>query len=314
MTIHHLIILIHPLVWQHALEANPRLAVDDNPAIYAERERECVARWLAELPRDGQSALLIQLSNRGFFEEAVRPRVGERNACLTWAELGPEVPIPDPADAQARAAHQHRLHVDVVQRIQSHLRAHELVLNPAAVTSEIWGESFEGCAAGYAGAIAHGLGLVKKPTMRFEMTVYDSRFLYGARRWEVIPIAASDAEAMLFELHDGSFAALYQARLSEQWLDLRPIQVHLDPTRVIVCTKTGHTLWPAQPWRKGDPEGSTPYTLTTSDSAWIRAWRMGGDAFRQVVASARIEEAAAGWRDYAWGGDFWASGRGEQER
>jgi hypothetical protein len=296
MTISHLVILIHPLVWQHSLEANPRLADDDNAGIYLERERECAARWLAELPRDGEPTLLVQLSNPRFFAEAIRARVGERNACLTWAE--PDATPPDAADAQARAAYQHHLHVEIVQRIHSHLRAYDLALDPATVTAEIWGESFEGCAAGYAGAIAHGLGLAMRPVMRFEMTVYDSRFLYGARRWEAIPIIGSDVEAMLFELHDHSFAALYQARLSEQWLDLRPLQVHLDPTMVKVCTKTGHTTWPAQPWRKGDPEIPIPCTVTASDSAWLRGWRTSGDAFRQVVASARIGEAPAGWREY----------------
>jgi len=143
---------------------------------------------------------------------------------------------------------------------------------------------------GYGGAFAQYLGLRRPPKMRFEMTVYDSRFLHGTRRWETIPIPDSDVEAWLFECHDGSGAAIFQPRLTAQWLDQRRVHLKLDDRRLQICTKQGYTLWPAAPWTKGKPEGVRDFSMTLAECAshWVRSVGMVIDDFREVIRAARI--------------------------
>ena len=143
---------------------------------------------------------------------------------------------------------------------------------------------------GYGGAFAEYLGLEYPPRMRFEMTVYDSRFLYGARRWEVIPLDGCDVEAWLFECHDGTGAAMFQARLTAQWVDQRRLHLRLDDRRLQVCTKNGHTIWPQTPWEKGKPERVGEYSMTLADCnwRWIRSVGMAIDDFRKVIGAARV--------------------------
>jgi len=129
--------------------------------------------------------------------------------------------------------------------------------------------------------------------MRFEMTVYDSRFLHGARRWESVPIDNSDVEAWLFECHDGTGAAIFQSRLSAQWIDRRRVWLRLDDRRLQVCTKLGHTVWPQGPWTKGEPEGTHDFSMALSECTdrWVRAVGMAIDDFREVIRTARVGKA-----------------------
>ena len=126
--------------------------------------------------------------------------------------------------------------------------------------------------------------------MRFDMTVYDSRFLYGARRWEAIQIADSDVEAWLFECHDGTGAAIFQPRLTAQWLDQRRVHLRFDDRRHQVCTKQGHTVWPPEPWSKGRPERLHDFSMTLAECGWhwVRSIGMTIDDFREVIRAARV--------------------------
>ena len=278
MKIEHLIFLIHPLVYEGMETEQPETVSRYNCGVYIERTREVKQRWLAALARQSEPALLLQLYGPEYFAAVAREHLGEANVCYVKAEC--------PGEDLLREYYRR-----LTQCIRDHMRDFGLDFDPATVTSEIWGVSFEGCAPGYGSAFAEELGLVRPPTMRFEMTVYDSRFLYGAKRWEAVPIAGSDVEAMLFECHDATGATIFQARLTAQWLDKRPIRLQLDPTRIQVCTKLAFTVWPeAQPDKDAmrTPQNPQPFTLTTSDSYWIRGYRMGVDELRQVVLSATV--------------------------
>lgn len=55
------------------------------------------------------------------------------------------------------------IHADLVAQIRCHMDLHQLELNPGFATSEMWGESFEGCVPGYGSAFAAGLGLHSRP-------------------------------------------------------------------------------------------------------------------------------------------------------
>jgi hypothetical protein len=315
MRIDHLILLIHPAGWQDLARNQPEMIRKNNYQIFVDRERECTDRWLTELPAKDSSSLVIQLGGNAFCEQDIRPRTGNRNVCLTSeSNLLPDRPKPDADDEPSCSAYQHQFHINIVRRIREHLEEHDLVVDPDSVTSEIWGGSFEGCAPGYAGAFAHGLGLAKPPKMRFEMNVWDAKFLHETRRWETIPLEGTDIEAWLFTLHDGTFAAIYQARRSEQWLDKRPVTLSLNPARMYVSTKTGYTIWPAGHWEKGIAESWKPYSLTTAwvYGHWIRAWRLDYEEFRRVIASATVGPPPRGYEDYVAGGDFWqADAEGE---
>lgn len=182
----------------------------------------------------------------------------------------------------------------LTQCIRRHMAQHGLRFDPATVASEIWGESFEGCATNYSSAFAHELSLRRAPVMRYEMVVADTRFLEGARGPEVVRLAGTDIEAMLFELSDGSSAAMFQCRLHPQYLDQRPIRLMLDPARVQVCNCAGFTRWPQEPPARAAPQEPQPYVLRMAfPSLWVRGVALSVDQLREVVKAAVVGEASA---------------------
>ena len=280
MKIEHIIFLIHPCCYENLESAAIRR---DNLYLFVEREEKVKQRWLQTLDDRPSDTLFLQLGGPEYLQEAAVKNLGEA------AVFYPRTAFPENADLRE---YYRRLASD----FHDHVSMHRLELNAATVTSELWGESFEGCVPGYGGAFAEYLGLQRPPQMRFEMTVYDSRFLYGARRWEVLPIDGSDVEAWLFECHDGTGAAMFQARLTAQWVDQRRLHLRLDDRRLQVCTKNGHTIWPQTPWEKGKPERVGEYGMTLADCnwRWIRAIGMSADDFRKVIGAARVTACGDG--------------------
>jgi len=275
MEIEHIIFLIHPCCYENL---DPEAVHRDNLSLFVEREREVRQRWLDALAEKPANALFVQLGGPEYLREAAIEQLGET------AVFYPQTPFPESGDL---AEYYRALASD----FRSHVESNCLELDVTAVTSELWGESFEGCVPGYGGAFAQHLGLVHSPMMRFEMTVYDSRFLHEVRRWEAIRLEDSDVEVWLFECHDGTGAAMFQARLAAQWLDERRVHLQLDDRRLQVCTKQGHTVWPEEPWEKGKVESVRPYimTLVECNWKWIRSHGMAFDDFREVIGSARVE-------------------------
>jgi hypothetical protein len=273
MQIERIVFLIHPLVYE---TLTPEDIHNRNLSIYADREQEIKALWLKEA-ETLKNTLVAQLYGPKYLQAALAERMGVEWACFVHAEHVEGMP-------------QLEYDTRLVQSIRDHMAEHDLTLDPATVTSEIWGESFEGCAPDYASSFAVLLGLQNKPRMRFEMTMYDSRFIKGAKVIEIIPIPNSDIEAVLFRLYDETFAAIYQARLTAQRLDNRLITVHLDPTCTLVCTKLGHTVWPPKPWQKGDPSVNIPYQLKTRDYYWVRSGAISLERFRELIAAAVVGE------------------------
>ena len=274
MQIDHIIFLIHPCCYE---PLTPEVVLRDNLQLYVECEREVKARWLAALAERPANTLLVQLGGPTDLRDRAMEHLGAAMVFYPQSEF--------PADGDL-AEYYRRLTDD----FNAHIAANSLSLDPGMVTSELWGESFEGCVPGYGGAFAQYLALQQPPKMRFEMTVYDSRFLCGARRWEAMSLANSDVEAWLFECHDGTGAAMFQARRTAQWIDERRIHIELDDKRLQVCTKQGHTLWPPTPWEKGKAEAVLPYTMTLTECnwRWVRSIGMPFDQFREVIGAARV--------------------------
>ena len=272
--INHIIFLIHPCCYE-ALSAD--IVRKDNYALFVEMEKEVKRRWLDALSEGPRENLFVQLGGPEYLTDAARKSLGlEYTFRFT-------TPFPE-------SKSMHEYYVNLVSELRQHIARHQLRFDPEEVSSELWGESFEGCVPGYGGAFAEYLGLRVPPTMRFEMTVHDSRLLYGHRRREVIPIPGTDVEAWCFECHDASSAAMFQARLHAQWIDQRRVSVQLDDRRIQVTTKLGHTVWPAEPWKKGKQERVLEYHMSLADSIWywIRSIGMTFGDFRNVVSTARI--------------------------
>ena len=273
--IEHIIFLIHPCCYE---PLEPDDIDKDDLQFFVDLEREVKARWLEALAARPQNTLLLQLGGPEDLRDKAVEYLGEAHVFYPTTQLlGTDITV---------------YYRDLSADFHSHVSAHGLHFDPATVTSELWGESFMGCVPGYGGAFAQYLGLQRAPKMRFEMTVYDSRFLYGARRWETIPLADSDVEAWLFECYDGTGAAVFQPRKTAQWIDERLVCLDLDDRRTQVCDKQGHTVWPETPWEKGKAESVVPYSmpLKTCIARLVRSVGMPFDAFREVIAATRVVE------------------------
>lgn len=271
------VFLIHPCCFEVLPEEEIRR---HNFFLLLEIEKAVKERWLAALRARPRHTLFVQLGGPQYLTEA------------GVANLGPEytlrltTPFPESESA-------HEYYVGLAAEFHHHIETHGLDLDLATVTSELWGESFEGCVPGYGGAFAQYLPVKRPPTMRLDMTLQDSVFLHGHRRHEVVPISGTDIEAWLFECHDGTGAAMFQARLHAQWIDHRRISLQLDDRRIQVCTKLGHTVWPDEPWEKGKPEHILEFSLELKDCIWrwIRAIRMPFDEFREVIGRTELHES-----------------------
>ena len=271
----HVIFLIHPCIYEQQDAAAVR---QGNWRLYVEREQQVKRRWLAALAARPRGTLYVQLGGPTYLLDIARSHLGAPYACFPDAENTGDL---------------HKLYVALAGCVREHVGVHKLRFDPRAVTSEVWGESFEGCVPGYGGAFAQYLGLKHAPRLRFEMTVYDSRFLLGAAPPEIIALPGSDVEAWLFACQDTTAAAMFLSPRTAQWIDERRVHLKLHTQSLQVCTKSGHTVWPAKPWQKGDPEQVCAYSMTLSDCNWywVRSVGMAYDDFRAVIAAATVEEA-----------------------
>ena len=272
MQVEHIIFLIHPCCYE---PLTPAEVARDNLQFYVELERKVKTRWLEALAERPQRTLLVQLGGPKDLSDQAVARLGAAAVFYPRTEF--------PADGDLDEYYR-RLAAD----FNAHLSAHNLQFDRQTATSELWGESFEGCVPGYGGAFAEYLDLQQAPRLCFEMTVYDSRFLHGVVRYEVIPLAGSDVEAWLFQCGDGTAAAMFQARRTAQWIDERRVHMALDDRRIQVCTKLGHSLWPETPWEKGKVEAVRPYSMALKDCIWrwVRSVGMPYGAFRSTIEAA----------------------------
>ena len=131
--------------------------------------------------------------------------------------------------------------------VKAHLAQHSLSFDPWTAAIEFWGESFEGCVPGYGTGVANALGLANPGLMRYDHTLSDSRFMYGAEHTQTLTLAGSDVVAIFFRMHDNTSAVAFQPRAVPFWLDTRAIVLTLDPNTTYAMSKRGYTLWPTSP-------------------------------------------------------------------
>ena len=273
----HVIFLIHPCLYE---QQDAETVRKENWQLFVEREQQVKQRWLAALAARPRSTLFVQLGGPTYLLDIARNHLGAPYVCFPDAE---------------NTGDRHEFYVALADCVREHISVSKLRFDPRTVTAEVWGESFEGCVPGYGGAFAQYLGLKRSPQLRFEMTVYDSRFLYGAQPPEIVALPGSDVGAWLFAGQDTTSAAMFLARRTAQWIDERRLHLRLHTRSLQVCTKSGHTVWPAKPWQKGDPAQVCFYSMTLSDCNWywVRSVGMAYDDFRAIIAAADVTRPPA---------------------
>lgn len=270
----HIIFLIHPCCYEPIGAQQVRA---DGLQLFVDRERLVKDRWLKRIAQGNEATLYVQLGGPDDLLDAGVSAFGEARA------LALKFPFPGGSELPA-------YYEGLSAEIRTHLATHDVQWDADTVTSELWGESFEGCVPGYGGAFAQYLQLTRSPVMCFDMTVFDSRFLHQARRVETHALDGTDVEAWLFECHDGTGALTFQARHTAQWLDERAVSLRLHDRRHQLCDKLGHTVWPQTPWTKGKTEEEHDLSVPMKD--WIWRWVRGVgtdfETFRSVATSARL--------------------------
>jgi len=272
------VILVHPCCY----EALKYPLTDPYRAL----EEEARQRWLRAIPTLPKSTFVVQM------DYSPIPSVNQLHKAMV-GQLGAghvtRVPVrvvgsstPDPLK---------EFYEEIKQQINQQMAAEGLTFDPATAKTVIWGESFEGCAAGYGSAIASYLGMKTPTRFDYNMSVPDAPFLLKAAFLQTVSVPASDVEAYLFDLNDGRLAALFRSTLTPQWLDNRNIKLQLDPTIFSVITKQGAAVWPpdAPPTEVKEPALSTveerlkagesevaarilqPFTLSTVQSRFLIA-------------------------------------------
>jgi hypothetical protein len=271
----HIIFAIHDLLYQNLPPA--KLKTGDYE-LFLEVEREVETRQLVAIRAATSTTLFVQHEGpKTSLQKPCKSALGARR-CIYNMAAGP--------------------YADMATSLLAHTSNNSIVFDPATVTSELWGESYEGCVPGYGGAYAQFLGLQVQPNMRFDMCVFDSRFLYKSSIMIKIPNLAngSDIEAAVFQLWDNSTAASFQCRLCAMWQDRRKLVLDVDPNKVSLVTKAGFTLFPKTP---GDPHGTYPQTNETvslmmshcvgdNTGCWLRGRAMTWQEMATVVHGLRV--------------------------
>lgn len=245
------VILVHPCPYEAMGKA------DTDP--YRSLERAACDRWFATIPALPPSAFAVQVDfaaegpSPDKLQRAFIERLGSGRVCRVGCE------VVSGKDPDALRNYYGRIN----RQIAARMAAGQLTFDPATSKTVIWGQSFEGCAAGFGSAIATGLGLKTPTVLEYAMSAPDAPFLLDAEFLQNVSVPDSDVEAYLFDLKDGRCAALFRSRLTPQWLDHRPIELPLDAKIFSVVTKRGEPVW---------PNGIEPTPVQKADSSYYQ-WR-----------------------------------------
>ncbi len=284
--------LIHPCPYEIMEENQPGQIKKKVLEDYLSLERTVFQRWLRAISSLDEGTFVVQVDMPGkasgpdLLHQSLLKRLGAAQVC----RIGGEFQSPDKPEALLDFYNR------IVQQIAGQMQRHGLSYNPGTCASEIWGQSFEGCAPGFGSAIAERLKLTVPAHFDFVMSVPDAHFLLGVKQAECISIPNTDIVAYLFQLADGCNAALFQARLTAQWLDRRPIEIKLDPRNHWVSNKQGKSVWPENLPATGDAGERVPFHLYTAQEVFVRTLQADDGQFRAVISAARLVASPTGHR------------------
>ncbi|GEM_PF-1646212 len=294
------VILVHPCPYEALGTA------DTDP--YRVLERAACQRWFDAIPSLPQSTFVIQVdfSSEGLsadkLHKAFIDRLGSgRVRRIPCRIISPE----DPNSLKD-------YYESINQEISGQIATQGLTFDRITCKSFIWGQSFEGCAAGFGSAIAGGLGLKTPTQLLYEMSAPDAPFLLNAEFVQNVPVPNSDVQAYIFDLTDGRCAAFFRSCLTPQWLDHRPIELRLNSDTFAVITKQGDPVWPhgvpptasqkectrynqwrTVVWPKGtQPPGPLSFTLATVQERYVITTKPHMRELISAIQSAVVEPQA----------------------
>lgn len=273
-----LVIIVHPCPYENSPQG-----ADSPTHRYRVLEKQAHARWLEAVKKLPPTTFVVQIDmpwttpGPDELHAACIAQLGAKRVCRIAGEYQyPDkvVPLLD---------YYERIHKKVMEQFAQH----GLLFDPAHCEVDLWGQSFEGCAPGYASAVCRRLGTTQAFKFDYDNSVPDAPFLLNnVARWELVEIPGSDIVAYLFELKDGTSAALFQARKHDQWLDHRPIELRLNASRFWVSDKPGKTtIWPKENDSSTEPQ---VVRLVTSEERFIRSRKASNDELKEIVKNARV--------------------------
>lgn len=280
--ISQVVILVHPCPY----EAINKVEYEQYRAL----ERVACQRWFDAIPSLPPSTFAIQVDfgsegpSPGKLHKAFIDRLGGGRVCR----------IPCQVTSPEKPSSIENYYDEIHQQITHQMTAQGLTFDPSTCKTIIWGQSFEGCAAGFGSAIASKLGMKTLTQLPYEMSAPDALFLVKAAFVQNVQVPNSDVQAYVFDLNDGRCAAFFRSCLTPQWLDYRPITLPIDTALFSVFTKYGDLIWPNgapltddqkknsryNQWRIIDwpkdtpPPGPNSFTLATVQERFVIAAKL----------------------------------------
>ena len=233
-----LVFLSHPYAWELQFARNPRHAESYRwggfgAADLVAMERRVSSRWPQEIGKLGPKDALIVNYFGG------RPPDAE-------LEKGPIAPL-----LQVARSHLGDRYLLLFgtqsnneggREIQRQFREKGYTYDPAAVSTESWGQSTEGCVANYAAHFAEGMGLPKGFPIRYELTFPDAPFAMTGKFLERIALGDSDVSLYLSESKEGRPFAIFFPGVLRDGESNRYVEFAIDPPCVEFTNKKGEPV------------------------------------------------------------------------
>jgi hypothetical protein len=294
------VILVHPCPYEAFRK--------DETDPYRALERAACQRWFDAIGSLPPSTFLIQINfavegpSPDKLHQASIDRLGSGRVCRVECE------VQSPEDPGPLKEYYDGIH----RQISLQLATQRLTFDPATCRTFIWGQSFEGCAAGFGSAIASGLDLKTPTRLDYDMSAPDAPFLLSAKLIQTVSVPGSDVQAYVFDLTDGRCAAFFRSCLTPQWLDYRPIELPINSKNFSVITKQGDLVWPhgrlptqkqqahsrynqwrTVVWPQGTlPPGPQSFTLSTVQERYVITTKPHMQKLLSAIKSAEVKRQA----------------------
>jgi hypothetical protein len=221
-----IVFLVHP----HCYAAISPDGQDEKTRPYWERERKVEVQWKQGIDTLGEEEFLALFSTHasnpahpvGVLAQYAQERLGPRFLALTAGG--------NFDDASFRAW---------TDTLKAALKERGFAYDPAAVRCEGWGESFDGCVAGFSAFLSGTLQLATPVEALFDLTVPDMPFLVNARLVERVRLPEKQLRLFLFEDSQRRPLGLFMPEVCRDGLKAYKIAVPADPATLHVYTKQG---------------------------------------------------------------------------